>query len=125
MRIFSNTHLHWGEVQLLKCVARRYPGYAMGMYLYRIQDLRRGIPHFSASVDTHAPLDVLQENRPYYCYHMGKHFTTNARYWVSLRQEECNYEIYLPSSVTCKDVIAVQDRNRARPQEVFLGGLLL
>lgn len=131
MRIFSNTHLHWSEVQLLKCVARRYPGYAMGLYLYRIQDLRHGMPRPSASLETHAPLDVLHENRPYYCYHTlgfrrSKQFTSNTRYWAAQPHPgEGVQEIYLPTSVTSMDVIAVQDWNRPRPQEGFLLDLLV
>ena len=127
MRIFSNTHLHWSEVQLLKCVARRYPGYAMGMYLYRIQDLRQTLPRATAQLETHAPLEVLQQYRPYYCYHSlgfrrSKHFTTTTRYWVAMDNKE--NEIYLPSSVTYQDIIAVQDLNHPKPQEIFLPGLL-
>ena len=124
MRIFSNIHLHWSEVQVIKCVARCYPGYAMGMYLYRITCMKP-----RTQLDTHAPLDILRENRPYYCYHSigfrrGKHFTTNSTYQVSLTNEGYT-EIYLPSSVSSEDVIAVQDQTRPKPQEVFLPGFLL
>ena len=127
MHIFSNTHLHWSQVQLLTCVARRYPGYAMGMYLYRIQELRHTTSRPSAQLETYAPLEVLQQCRPYYCYHSlgfrrGKHVTSTSRYWVTMANGES--EIYLPSSATYQDVVAVQDLNHPRPQEVFLHGLL-
>ncbi len=128
MRIFSNTHLHWSDIQLLKCVARRYPGYALGMYLYRIQDLQHTSPRPVAQLETYAPLEVLEQNRPYYCYHSlgfrrGKQFTSTSRYWVTLPGNK-ESEIYLPSSVTHHDILAVQDVHHPRPQEVFLPGLL-
>jgi len=125
MRFFSNTNLHWSQVQLLTCVARRYPGYAMGMYLYRIQDVRQTVLRPSAQLETYAPLEVLQQCRPYYCYHRlgfwrSKHFTATTRYWVDNGERE----IYLPSSATYQDIIAVQDLHHPRPLEIFLPGLL-
>ena len=124
MRIFSNVHLHWSEVQLLTCVARRYPGYALGMYLYRIKDITPRM-----YLETHAPLDLLRDIRPYYCYHRigfrrSKHIITNSRYDVSTPHEG-GAEVYLPSSVTSDDVIAVKDHTHPRPQEIFLPGIFI
>lgn len=124
MRIFSNIHLHWTKVQVITCVARRYPGYVMGIYLYRIKDT---IP--TTRLETHAPLDLLRENRLYYCYHrigfrQGTQFPTNSMYKVFLPNEGCA-EIYLPYSISSEDVIAVQDHIHPKPQEVFLPGIFM
>ena len=129
MRIFSNTHLYWSHVQLLKCIARHHPGYAMGMYLYRIQDIRQTAQRPYAQLETYSPLEVLQQSRPYYCYHSlgfqrSKHFTCTSRYWLTLPGSK-EISIYLPSSVTHHDVVAVQDVSHPRPQETFLYGLML
>lgn len=101
----------------------------MGLYLYRIQDLQQTPSRLSAQLETYAPLEVLEQNRSYYCYHSlgfrrSKQFTSTTRYWITLPSKK-ESEIYLPSSVTHHDVVAVQDFHHPRPQEVFLPGLFL
>jgi hypothetical protein len=124
MRVFSNTHLHWSEVQILKCVTRYYPGHIMNLYLFRIQRIAP-----TTSVETHSPLEILEMNRPYYCYHtLGfrrtKTFARNTMYEVDLPTRG-QYRIHLPSSARENDILAVRDTSRPKPVEIFLPGMLL
>lgn len=124
MRIFSNTYLHWSEVQLLKCVTRYYPGHIMNLYLFRIQHIRP-----ITLLETHSPLEILESDRPYYCYHtLGfrrtKTFARNTMYEVHLPVKG-HLRIYLPSSASEQDILAVRDTSRPKPVEIFLPGMLL
>jgi hypothetical protein len=119
MRIFSNIHLHWSEVQLVKCVARRYPGYVMGLYLYQITAQDKNLLH------TLSPLTMLEQRRIYYMYPtfgFPKRQTYDiVPYTVSQQHGSCI--IYLPSSTKEGDIIAVKDVHLPKQYEVFLPGL--
>lgn len=124
MRLFSNIHLHWSEVHVIRYVARCYPGPVMNLYLYRVRNLGPRL-----QIESHAPLDILQRNHNYYSYHsIGFRPTTNFMrtntYTLFLDKEQTPIPVYLPSAISVGDILAVQDPSRPKPQEIFLPGLL-
>ncbi len=63
MRIYSNTLLSWPQAIYVFQTARLYPGRWRKYYYYRIDNIA------PLSLTTYSPIELLQENCQYYCYH--------------------------------------------------------
>jgi hypothetical protein len=119
VRVFSNVSLRWHEIQVIKRVAAIYPGYAMNLYLYQVNPYNKSLLH------TLSPMAVLEQRRIYYMYPTFG-FPKRKTYDIipyTISQQHESATIYLPSSAKEGDVIAVEDWNAPKQQEIFLPGI--
>lgn len=110
-RIYSNVSLPWAERQMIHYTAKKYTGYVMNFYLYR---LTNDIPY------SLAPLDVLQKNRVYRCYPLigfSSMRLTNTK--QSIQVGNSSLSIFLPSNAKEGDILAIHDPSYIHQREVF------
>lgn len=62
MRIYSNTILSWPKTLHIFQESRIYTGRWNNYYFYRISDIK------PLTIYSYSPMELLQENRKYYCY---------------------------------------------------------
>ena len=63
MRIYSKTLLSWPLVIHISQATRLYPGRWQNYYFYRVK-----MREPTLILQTYSPLELLQENSPFYCY---------------------------------------------------------
>jgi len=105
MRIYSDTLLSWPKSAHIFQAARLYTGHWQKYYFYKIKHVQPLV------LTTHSPIDLLEENRQYYCYY--KYY--RHRRWESdnsfemVSQQPDKTWIYIPSAARANDIIVVQN----------------
>ena len=110
MRIYSNTLISWPHGLHLFQAARLYPGRWHNYYLYRVKQIN------PLEIITYSPINILQENRQYYCYDRFYRDLRPEKFGNSLELVSVNNKIipfddklciYIPKQIEINDIIAV------------------
>ncbi len=104
MRIYSNKLLSWPQIIHVSQAARLHSGKWLKYYFYNIQSVK------PLEIHTHSPLQLLAENRYYYCYDnnvrsIEKELSGN--YIIFLDTELRT--IYYPVALKSGDFMVIQD----------------
>ena len=110
MRIYSNTFLAWPQILHLSQLARLYPGRWQNYYMYRI------IHNDQLMLKTYSPVELLQENRHYYCYNncYNNYYrytrleTTGNKYQNSIINNNLETWVYIPKFAEDNDIIVIK-----------------
>ncbi len=106
MRIYSNTFLAWPQVIHLSHQARLYPGRWQNYYMYRVRQCD------PLMLKTYSPVELLQENRYYYCFNHFHRYTRLERAGNKCENSIVNNNletwIYIPKYAEPDDIIVVK-----------------
>jgi hypothetical protein len=106
MKIYSNTFLDWSQILYLSQRARLYPGRWQNYYLYRIRQCNPLI------LKTYSPVELLQENRYYYCFNHFHRYTRLERAGNKCINSIINNSLetwtYIPTCAKDNDIIVVK-----------------
>lgn len=106
MRIYSNTFLAWSQVLHLSQQARIYTGRWQNYYMYRVTH------NDPLMLKTYSPVELLQENRHYYCYSYFYRYihleTAGNKYQNSIINNYLETSVYIPKCTEDNDIIVVK-----------------
>jgi hypothetical protein len=103
MRIFSNIVLSRPHLLHINQVARFHPGKWNNYHIFRISMVE------PLKIITYSPLNLLEDNRQYFCYHnfLRDRTTNNQNKHVLMNESSNKYFIYVPETVGFNDVIII------------------
>jgi len=110
MRIYSNTLISWPHGLHLFQAARMYPGRWHNYYLYRVRQTN------PLEFITYSPINLLQENRQYYCYDrfyrdLRPEKLGNSLELVSVHNKTVSFGeelwVHIPKYIKVNDIIAI------------------
>lgn len=126
MRIYSKTLLSWPTSIHVAQAARLYPGRWQNYYFYRVT-----LRDPNLVLHTYSPLELLQENSPFYCYDRYNRDTQlekpdNELILTTLQSIAPTFTkkyIYIPKLLEKNDIIVVRsDINKGLPS-IYLPSL--
>jgi hypothetical protein len=103
MRIFSNIVLNWPQLLHVNQVSRLYSGKLGDYQIFRVSMIE------PLKINSYSPLNLLEENRPYFCYHnfLRDRTTNNQNKHVLINDSHRTYFIYVPETVGFNDIIII------------------
>ncbi len=109
MRIYSNTFLAWPHVLHLSQQAYLYPGRWQNYYMYRVRQYN------PLMIKTYSPIELLQENRHYYCFNHFHRYTRLERAGNKCENSIINNNletwVYIPKYAEKGDIIVIKTDN--------------
>ena len=103
--IYSNTYMTWPQVLHLSQQARLYSGRWQNYYMYCINNFN------PLMLKTYSPIELLQENRHYYCYnhfYRYTHLESIGNKYQNLIINNLETWVYIPKQAESNDIIVVK-----------------
>jgi hypothetical protein len=126
MRIYSKTPLSWPLVLHITQAVRLYPGQWQNYYFYRVK-----LKTPTLLLQTYSPIELLQDNTPFYCYHrynrdqylenLGNKLALT--YITHIKHIHTKKYIYIPKSLEINDILIVKNNLNTIAPSIYLPSL--
>lgn len=110
MRIYSNIQLSWPQLLQVYTLSRIYPGQWYHYNFYKVLNTK------PIQLLTYSPINLLQENRQYYCYdkliaNKKLEHSGNTSELIKFKNSVDIKQIYYPTTILPNDIMVIHEYN--------------